>query len=114
MKKKAEQRGFLPSAGAARPPPCIAGFRHMAQDFRFALPDEKRLFVRRLIPSTKDSVMATGQTIPRPADGRDPSGDRQTKLFRKIGISAVAAALEAGKPAGNRKDAAVGFKDQAH
>ena len=34
--------------------------------------------------------MATGQTMPQPADGRDPSDDRQAKLFRKIGISAVA------------------------
>lgn len=58
--------------------------------------------------------MATGQTIPQPAVGRDPSDDRQAKLFRKIGISAVAAALEAGKPASNRKDAAVAFKHEAH
>jgi hypothetical protein len=57
--------------------------------------------------------MATRQAIPQSTDGRDPSGDHQAKLFRKIGISAVAAALEAGKPAVNRKDAAVGFKDQA-
>jgi hypothetical protein len=48
--------------------------------------------------------MPTGHTIPQPADASGPSGDLHAKLFRKIGISAVAAALEAAKPARNCAD----------
>jgi hypothetical protein len=47
--------------------------------------------------------MVTGQNIPRPAaTGR--SRDLHAELYRKIGISAVVAALEATKPMQNRKD----------
>lgn len=48
--------------------------------------------------------MATETGIPQsPAAAARPR-DGITKLYRKIGISAVAAALEAAKPSQNRKD----------
>ena len=48
--------------------------------------------------------MVTEQSIPQPAAATGRSRDLLSKLYRKIGISAVAAALEATKPIQNRKD----------
>jgi len=49
-------------------------------------------------------TMVTEQTIPQPAAATGRLRDLLSKLYRKIGISAVAAALEATKPIQNRKD----------
>lgn len=57
--------------------------------------------------------MPSGHAIPQSADANGPSGDLQAKLFRKIGISAVAAALEAAKSARNRKSVPGAVKDLA-
>jgi hypothetical protein len=81
--------------------------------FRFLPSDEGRLIARRLKHSSKDSAMPTGHAIPQPADASGTSGDLQAKLFRKIGISAVAAALEAARPARNRKGVSDAVKDLA-
>jgi len=48
--------------------------------------------------------MVTEQSIPQAAAATGRSRDLLSKLYRKIGISAVAAALEATKPIQNRKD----------
>ena len=48
--------------------------------------------------------MVTEQSIPQTAAATDRSRDLHSKLYRKIGISAVVAALEATKPMRNRKD----------
>lgn len=51
-----------------------------------------------------DRNMATGPAIPQsPAAAARPR-DGITKLYRKIGISAVAAAIEAAKPSQIHKD----------
>jgi hypothetical protein len=48
--------------------------------------------------------MVTEQSIPQTAAATGRSRDLQSKLYRKIGISAVVAALEATKPMRNHKD----------
>ena len=48
--------------------------------------------------------MVTEQSIPQTAAATGRSRDLYSKLYRKIGISAVVAALEATKPMRNRKD----------
>jgi hypothetical protein len=49
-------------------------------------------------------TMATEQSIPQTAAAKDGSRDLLSKRYRKIGIPAVLAALEAAKPMRNRKD----------
>jgi hypothetical protein len=49
-----------------------------------------------------EKTMATEQSIPQSAASSRPF-DPHAKLYRKIGISAVVAALEATKPVHNRK-----------
>jgi hypothetical protein len=51
-----------------------------------------------------DRTMATEQSIPQTAAVTGRSRDLYSKLYRKIGISAVVAALEATKPMRNHKD----------
>ena len=48
--------------------------------------------------------MVTERSIPQTAAATDRSRDLHSKLYRKIGISAVVAALEATNPMRNRKD----------
>ena len=56
--------------------------------------------------------MATDQSIPKTAAVTGRSRDLYSKLYRKIGISAVVAALEATKqPMRNRKDFLTVLKD---
>jgi hypothetical protein len=55
--------------------------------------------------------MVTEQSIPQTAAATGRSRDLQSKLYRKIGISAVVAALEATKPMRNRKDFSSVLKD---
>jgi hypothetical protein len=55
--------------------------------------------------------MVTEQSIPQTAAATGQSRDLQSKLYRKIGISAVVAALEATKPMRNRKDFSSVLKD---
>ena len=55
--------------------------------------------------------MVTDQSIPQTAAATDRSRDLHTKLYRKIGISAVVAALEAAKPMRNRRDFPSALRD---
>jgi hypothetical protein len=86
---------------------------HHGTRFALSLANERRLITRRFGYSPKDSVMPAECIIPKPVDARGPTGDLQAKLFRKIGISAVVAALEAAKPLGGRKDLSGTVKDLA-
>jgi hypothetical protein len=58
-----------------------------------------------------DRTMVTDKSIPQTAAATDRSRDLDTKLYRKIGISAVVAALEATKPMRNRKDVLSALRD---
>jgi hypothetical protein len=57
--------------------------------------------------------MVTEQSIPEPAVATGRSRDLYAKLYRKIGISAVVAALEAAKPIRNRKDLPLVLRDDS-
>jgi hypothetical protein len=61
--------------------------------------------------SATDRTMATEQSIPQTATSTDRARDLHSKLYRKIGISAVVAALEATKPMRNRKDFSSALRD---
>jgi hypothetical protein len=58
-----------------------------------------------------DRTMATDQSIPKTAAVTGRSRDLYSKLYRKIGISALVAALEATKPMRNHKDFLTVLKD---
>jgi hypothetical protein len=67
-----------------------------------------------LLPAAEDAyfdgvkymvrTMVTEQSIPQSAAAKDGSRDLLSKRYRKIGISAVLAALEVAKPLRDRKD----------
>ena len=69
-----------------------------------------------LPPTTWINEMSTDQNIPQKATATNRPADLLSRLYREIGISAVAAALEATarkpqKPAPSRKDIPAVLRD---